>query len=237
VRLGKYLVAALDDGARLLLHLGMTGQLFAEGASSVALLRSTGGATLPPAAQRRFVPDKHTHVVLRLAGPGGDVYFRDPRKFGKVQLLALGQPCERLDKLGLDALQVTGEHLRGAGRVRRVSIKGLLLDQRVLAGVGNIYADEALFLARVRPGRAAGRVTRVEYEALAQALRSVLERSIETGGSSISDFIHPDGQRGRYQLGRMVYARAGEPCGCCGESIRHRTVAQRSSHYCARCQR
>ncbi|MDD9942623.1 MAG: bifunctional DNA-formamidopyrimidine glycosylase/DNA-(apurinic or apyrimidinic site) lyase [Myxococcales bacterium] len=237
VRRGKYLVLLLDDGRRLLLHLGMTGQLFVAGEGSVELLPTTGRGTLKPSQQQRFSPDKHTHLVFRLTGDGGDVYFRDPRKFGKVQLLGPRQPCERLDKLGPDALGVTAEHLRAAARGRRGAVKGLLLNQAVLAGVGNIYADEALFLARIRPGRAAGRVTRAEHEALAQALRSVLQRSIETGGSSISDYVHPDGQRGSYQLGRMVYARAGEPCSQCGATIAHRTVAQRSSHYCPSCQR
>ena len=116
-------------------------------------------------------------------------------------------------------------------------MKALLLDQAVLAGVGNIYADEALFLAGVRPGRAAGRVTRREFEAIAAAVRRVLRRSIETGGASISDYVAPDGSDGAYQDERRVYARDGEPCLACGSVIRKKLIAQRGSHYCPGCQR
>jgi len=118
-----------------------------------------------------------------------------------------------------------------------VAVKNLLLDQAVVAGAGNIYADEALFLARVRPTRRAGRVTRAECDALAAGLRRVLERSIATGGSSISDYVAPDGQDGAYQDERKVYARGGEPCLECGTAIRRIVIGQRSAHYCPGCQR
>jgi formamidopyrimidine-DNA glycosylase len=107
----------------------------------------------------------------------------------------------------------------------------------VIAGVGNIYADEALFLAGVRPGRRAGRVTRRECEALARAVRKVLNRSIQTGGSSIRDYVAPDGSDGRYQEERRVYARAGEGCTACGATVRKTTLGARGTHYCPRCQR
>ncbi len=235
-RVGKYLVAALDDGARLLLHLGMTGQLFSSEATSVRLLSATARASLPPDAQRSFEPDDHTHLRFEMEGGGPRIYFRDVRKFGKVQWLAPGEPNERLDRLGTDALELSGESLFRANRKRRVSIKAMLLDQTVAAGVGNIYADEALFLAGVRPGRAAGRVTRRECEAIVTGLRRVLLRSIETGGSSISDYVAPDGADGGYQDERRVYGRAGEPCRVCGQPIKRRVIAQRSTHYCASCQ-
>ncbi|MHA7839942.1 MAG: bifunctional DNA-formamidopyrimidine glycosylase/DNA-(apurinic or apyrimidinic site) lyase, partial [bacterium] len=206
-RLGKYLVARLDGGGRLLLHLGMTGQLFSSEATSVRLLSATARASLPPEAQIRFEPDEHTHLQLVLDGLGPRVFFRDVRKFGKVQWLAAGQRTPRLDRLGPDALAITGEMLFRATRGRRAAIKGLLLDQAICAGVGNIYADEALFLAGVRPGRAARRVSRRECEAIATSLRSVLARSIETGGSSISDYVAPDGADGGYQDERRVYGR------------------------------
>ncbi len=106
----------------------------------------------------------------------------------------------------------------------------------MLAGVGNIYADEALFSAGVRPTRRALRVTRAQYERIADALRAVLERSIETGGSSIRDFVGPDGRDGRYQDERRVYARMGEPCSRCGTPIARRMIGQRASHYCPSCQ-
>lgn len=236
-RRGKYLVASLDDGARLVVHLGMTGQLFAEGAASPRLLSATARAALRPDQQLRFRPDAHTHLRIRFADAGPDVWMRDVRKFGKVLWLRAGERHERLDRLGVDALELGGAALFDACRKRAVAIKNLLLDQAVVAGGGNIYADEALHLAGVRPGRAAGRTTRPECERIAAALRRVMQRAIETGGSSISDFVAPDGADGRYQDERRVYARTGEPCHACGTRIRRLVLGQRSSHYCPRCQR
>ena len=237
-RHGKYLVAWLDDGARLVVHLGMTGQLFAENVQSPRLLSATARASLAPEEQSEaFRPDVHTHLRVEFADGGPAVFLRDVRKFGKVFLLGPGESHERLDRLGQDALEVSGELLFEASRKRRVAIKALLLDQSVLAGCGNIYADEALFLAGVRPGRAAGRVTRLECDRIAEGLRRVLLRSIETGGSSISDYVAPDGEDGAYQDERRVYGREGEACRECGATIRKKVVAQRGTHYCSRCQR
>jgi formamidopyrimidine-DNA glycosylase len=236
-RRGKYLLAALDDGSRLLLHLGMTGQLFTSGAASVRLLSAARRAALAPEEQPRFAPDAHTHLQLFFDDGGPPVLFRDVRKFGKVQLLAPGEESQRLRRLGGDALELDGDALFAAARGRSVAVKSLLLDQAVVAGTGNIYADEALFLAGVRPRRPARRVTRAECRALAEAMRRVMLRSIETGGSSISDYVAPDGADGGYQDERQVYARAGEPCRRCGAPIRRVVIGQRSSHYCPRCQR
>jgi formamidopyrimidine-DNA glycosylase len=236
-RHGKYLLAELDDESRLVLHLGMTGQLFASGAASVRLLSASARAALAPEAQAGFAPDAHTHLRLRFENGGPEVYLRDVRKFGKVLWLGPGEGHARLAQLGTDALEVTGEALFAATRRRTVAVKSLLLDQRVVAGVGNIYADEALFRAGVRPTRRAGAVTRRECEALSAAIRAVLARSIETGGSSIRDYVAPDGADGAYQDERRVYARAGEPCPACGARIRRVVLGQRSAHYCPRCQR
>lgn len=236
-RLGKYLLLRLDDGNTFVVHLGMTGQFFSAAAISPRLLSATARASLSPEEQPDFKPDIHTHIVLRFEDAGPHVYFRDVRKFGKLFLLPAGKEHPRLERLGLDALEVSGPHLFAASRKRKTSIKALLLDQAVLAGVGNIYADEALFLAGVRPGRRSARLTRLESERLAQALVGVLERSIETGGSSISDYVAPDGRDGAYQDERHVYARKGEPCEVCGTAIVRRVVAQRSAHYCPQCQR
>jgi formamidopyrimidine-DNA glycosylase len=236
-RRGKYLLAELDDGARLLIHLGMTGQLFSEHAASLRLMSATARAALAPEEQAHFRPDPHTHLHFVFEDGGDDVYFRDVRKFGKVMLLAAGEEHPRLARLGADALEVTGAALFAASRRRHVAIKSLLLDQAVVAGVGNIYADEALFLAGVRPTRRAGRVTGAESERIATALVEVLERSIETGGSSISDYVAPDGSDGAYQSERRVYARKGEPCQSCATPIKRIVVGQRGTHYCPSCQR
>jgi formamidopyrimidine-DNA glycosylase len=236
-RHGKYLIAGLDDGSRLLLHLGMTGQLFGAGATSVRLLAKTARAALPPAQQRRFRPDRHTHLRLAFADGGPDVLFRDVRKFGKVEHIPAGRANRRLERLGIDALQVTGQLLHAAARRRRASIKSLLLDQSVIAGVGNIYADEACFFAGIRPTRAARRLSHDDCDNLARAIRRVLRRSIATGGSSISDFIRPDGADGAYQDERRVYGRSGAACRTCATPIRRLVVAQRSTHFCPSCQR
>jgi formamidopyrimidine-DNA glycosylase len=236
-RLGKYLLADVEGGAKLLLHLGMTGQLFADGVASVRLLSASRRVALAPEEQRRFAPDRHTHLRLEFADAGPAVIFRDVRKFGKVQLLAPGERTARLDRLGTDALAITGAALFAATRGRKAAIKTLLLDQAIVAGTGNIYADEALFLAGVRPRRAAGRVTRAECERIAEALRRVMLRSIETGGSSISDYVAPDGSDGAYQDERRVYAREGEACATCGTRIRRSVLGARSAHWCPSCQR
>jgi formamidopyrimidine-DNA glycosylase len=203
-RAGKYLLARLDDGARLLVHLGMTGEL--------------GGDGLPGEA--------HTHVELRFADGGPPVFFRDVRKFGKVQLLAAGERSARLDRLGPDALHARGAELCARLVGRRAPIKAVLLDQSVLAGVGNIYADEALFEARLSPLRPASSLTPAECQRLAAAVRAVLRRSIARGAGYREE---PDDFR--------VYGRGGEPCRSCRRPLRRVVVAQRSTHYCPRCQR
>jgi formamidopyrimidine-DNA glycosylase len=235
-RHGKYILARLDDASTLLLHLGMTGQLFGEGASSLRLLRSPdrrSKATLEP---RGFDPDEHTHLQLEFADRGPRVFFRDVRKFGKVLLLADGQLDARLEKLGIDALRADGSELFEAARKRSTPIKTLLLDQSVIAGIGNIYADEALFLAGVSPLCPARRVEQVKCTALVRAAKQVMRRSIATGGSSISDYVTPDGSDGGYQNERRVYGREDEPCPSCRAPIVRVVIAQRSSHFCPICQ-
>ena len=236
-RLGKYLLASLDDGSRLLLHLGMTGQLFVQGSASLRLLSSTARASLKPEQQPDFKPDRHTHLRVAFKDGGPEVWFRDARKFGKVKWLAAGESDTRLDRLGPDALAATGAELHAAARRRGVAVKSLLLDQSVLAGVGNIYADEALFLSGLRPLRRASRLTRAECDRLVSNIRRVLKRSIETGGSSISDYVAPDGSDGAYQDERAVYAREGESCRVCGDEIKRIVIGQRSAHFCPQCQR
>lgn len=235
-RLGKYLLARLDNGTTLLLHLGMTGQLFGEGASSLRLLRAPDRKSRGSQPARDFSADEHTHLRIRFEDQGPGVYFRDVRKFGKVLLLAQGKVDARLEKLGVDALEASGTHLFEAARARRIAIKSLLLDQSVIAGIGNIYADEALFLARVSPRRSAKRVSREACADIVRSVGFVMRRSIETGGSSISDYVTPDGSDGGYQHERRVYGREGEPCPVCSLAIRRVVIGQRSTHFCPNCQ-
>jgi formamidopyrimidine-DNA glycosylase len=236
-RHGKYLLATLDDGSRLLLHLGMTGQLFTAGTRSVRLLSAERRSTLGGAEAAAFRPDAHTHLVLSFRDRGPALYFRDVRKFGKCLLLAKGASDPRLEKLGIDALETTGAALFEATRARKVPIKSLLLDQGVVAGVGNIYADEALFLSGIRPTRPSRRVDRKACDALAKNVRRVLERAIRAGGSSIDDFINPDGSDGGFQNQHFVYSRTGEPCRRCKTPIQRVVIGQRSAHFCPKCQK
>ena len=236
-RHGKYLVAELDDGSRLLLHLGMTGQLFSAGARSVRLLSAERRQALRSSEAVAFRPDQHTHLTLHFRDRGPELYFRDVRKFGKCRLLAPGATDPRLEKLGVDALEATGASLFEATRGRKVAIKALLLDQAVVAGIGNIYADEALFLSGIRPTRPSRKLDRKECDAVAKNVRSVLRRAIRAGGSSIDDFIRPDGSDGAYQNERRVYAREDEPCPRCRTPIRRIVIGQRSAHFCPSCQR
>jgi formamidopyrimidine-DNA glycosylase len=236
-RRGKHLLARLDDGAALYLHLGMTGQLFASTAKSPRLLSASARVALDAAQQGGFEPDAHTHLALEFAAPGPAVFFRDVRKFGKVEWLAPGATSERLEGLGPDALEVTGAELRERAAHRRAPLKAVLLDQSVLAGVGNIYADEALFELGYRPTRPPARVPRKDWDRVADVVRRLLLRAIDAGGSSIDDFVHPDGADGAFQTLCRVYGREGQPCVSCGTSIRRAVIGQRSTHYCPRCQR
>jgi formamidopyrimidine-DNA glycosylase len=238
VRFGKYLVLELDDGGRLLLHLGMTGQLFFAGGDSLRLLSVLRGVTLAPEAQRSgFEPDAHTHLTLDFGDGGPALYFRDVRKFGKVEFLRSGAKSDRLDRLGVDALAATGAALYAAASGRKIPVKTLLLDQSVLAGVGNIYADEALFLSGIHPKRSARKLKPAECDVLVAAVQRVMLRSIETGGSSISDYVRPSGERGAYQDERRVYGRKAEGCSVCATPIRRIVLAARSTHFCPTCQR
>lgn len=241
-RHGKYLLLSLDDGSRLLLHLGMTGQLFGQGAESVRLLAKSArgalqGAPAGPLSARSIRADPHLHLVFEFEDGGPQVLFRDTRKFGKVLWLAPGETDARLTRLGVDALEAEPALIAARVKGRRAPIKATLLDQAVLAGVGNIYADEALFLARIRPTRVTQRLSRGDFERLIEAVQWVLRRSIETGGSSISDYVRPDGQDGAYQDERRVYARTGQPCLVCQTPIVRTLVGQRGTHFCPVCQR
>lgn len=200
--------------AQWIVHLGMTGRL----------LVTTPEAAVAP----------HTHARLRLAS-GRELRFVDPRRFGRLELRDLkGQ--QPFAGAGAEPLTVGGDEFAGLFRGRKLAIKAALLNQTLLTGVGNIYADESLFRAGIRPRRAAGRLSRAELERLRLALVEVLQHAIRLGGSSVSDYVDAEGVRGFFQLEHCVYQRTGEPCRACGEPIRKVLVAGRSTHFCAKCQ-
>ena len=236
---GKYLVAALDDGSRLLLHLGMTGPALHRGRvqRAPALRRAARGARRRRSSAR-FEPDAHTHLRLDFddEGPHGALPRRAQVRQGAAARAGRGERAARAARHRRARADGAGA-LRGHARPQRRDQDAAARPGGV-AGIGNIYADEALFLAGVRPRRAARRVTRAECDAIAEAHAArACCRSIETGGSSISDYVAPDGADGAYQDERRVYAREGEPCRVCGAPIRRIVIGQRSAHYCPRCQR
>jgi formamidopyrimidine-DNA glycosylase len=231
-RRGKYLLCPLDSGDVLMVHLRMTGQL---------LLVPTGAARPP-----------HTHVVLHLRPPGdsdamatSELLFVDPRTFGEMVVFDpdhVDVEVPDVARLGLDPLvdDPTPEQLGAALSGRSTRLKPLLLDQHVIAGIGNIYADEILHAARLHPDTPAGSLRRGDVVALHAAMGRILNESIRAGGSTLSDVGYVDmmGEGGSYQDAHRVYGRAGQRCPTCGRGfIRRVTHAGRSTHFCPVCQR
>ncbi|WP_019625526.1 bifunctional DNA-formamidopyrimidine glycosylase/DNA-(apurinic or apyrimidinic site) lyase [Thioalkalivibrio sp. ALJT] len=217
-RRAKYLLLDTDRGG-LLLHLGMSGSL------------------------RHCTPDtplrRHDHLIWHLDN-NRQVRLHDPRRFGCCLPLP-ADPTHHplLADLGPEPLDAAfdGDYLFRRSRSRRSPVKVFIMDQAIVVGVGNIYATEALFLAGIRPGRAAGRVTRAEYERLVLHIRAVLTEAIEQGGTTLRDFLREDGTHGYFRQSLHVYGRAGEPCLTCGTTLQTRRIGQRASSYCPNCQK
>lgn len=226
-RTGKHIVCELSaagaspsdaqlapPAAQWIVHLGMTGRLL---------------VTTPDAPVAR-----HTHARLSLAS-GRELRFVDPRRFGRLEFRDLARG-KGFTGAGAEPLAIAPAEFALLFRGRKLAIKAALLNQKLLTGVGNIYADESLFRAGIRPRRAAGRLSRADLEKLRVALREVLEHAIRLGGSSVSDYVDADGVRGFFQLEHCVYQRTGEPCRKCRTPIRRIVIAGRSTHYCPHCQ-
>jgi formamidopyrimidine-DNA glycosylase len=217
-RRAKYVLAGLDDGHTLLLHLGMSGRLLLDG----------------PAM------GLHEHLTFEL-DDGGVLRFVDPRRFGMLDLVATGHIAAhpRLAGLGFEPLDpgFDGPALAAALLGRRSALKLALMDQRVVVGVGNIYASESLFRARLSPRRIAGHLRPRQADRLAAAIRAVLEDAIGAGGSSLRDYVQTDGTLGVFQSRFAVYGRAGEPCPACGRPVGKLVQGNRATFLCAFCQR
>ena len=181
-------------------------------------------------AARRIA--KHTHAVLKLAS-GRELRFVDPRRFGRLSVAQAGD----FNAGGFEPLEVELDRFTSLFRGRKTPIKSALLNQKLLRGVGNIYADESLFRAGIRPRRRAASISREHLRKLFLAVREVLQEAIALGGSSISDYVDADGEEGFFQLQHRVYGREGEPCLVCKTPIKRVVIAGRSSHYCPKCQR
>ena len=217
-RRAKYLLIDLERGT-LIAHLGMSGSLRVLKASAPLLT--------------------HDHYDL-LLDSGRCLRFNDPRRFGCL-LWVTGNPEEHplLASLGPEPLEAgfDADYLASRARGRRVSVKQFLMDQRIVVGVGNIYASEALFRAGINPRRAAGRVTAARFGQLVAAVRDVLGEAILQGGTTLRDYVNADGTPGYFRQELFVYERADEPCRRCGTAIRHVTQGQRSTYFCPACQR
>ncbi len=227
-RVGKHIVFDLEGKSRKgrktapargqwIVHLGMTGQLLIG----------------PPEAEML----KHTHAVLRLKS-GRELRFVDMRRFGRLAVVRLGSEKETgFGAPGIEPLDIDLKHFIPLFHGRKTPIKSALLNQKLLSGVGNIYADESLFRAKVRPRRRATSLTRAELEKLHKGLQRVLREAIKLGGSSVSDYVDAEGREGFFQLKHYVYGREGKPCLVCGTPIKRVIIAGRSSHYCPHCQK
>jgi formamidopyrimidine-DNA glycosylase len=216
-RRGKYLIWELEDDVFLLVHLRMTGTLLYDAA-----------------------PDQPYRRVTFKLDDGHELAFCDPRRFGTGELALGSDALEAFlgARVGVEPLDgaLTGEVLRSLARGRRGAAKAFLLNQRHIAGVGNIYADEALFRAKIHPLREIGSLTRAQYDALAESVRDALGAGLSAGGASIDDFRHPDGVAGAFQNEFLIHLRRGEPCHDCGREIVKLVVAGRGTYVCESCQ-
>ncbi|SRR5579875_820011 len=223
-RRAKYLLIALAGGDILMIHLGMSGSLTYRDRNS-----HSGAIDRDPA---------HDHVVFEL-DDGSRVVFNDPRRFGLMKIVpqAKLETVAELKGLGPEPMGsgFNTDYLRAKARGRRVAIKNLLMDQRIVAGIGNIYASEILFRAGVRPTRRAGRLARAEIERIVRFTPEVLREAIGVGGTTFNDYMDGRGREGAFRP--QVYDRAGEPCPRCGVTLRQVIVGQRSSFFCPACQK
>ncbi len=209
-RKSKSLQETASASAQWIVHLGMTGRL--------------------QVCQPEDEIAKHTHAIAKLAS-GRELRFVDPRRFGRLSVAA------SFEAAGIEPLEIELDKFVSLFRGRETPMKSALLNQKLLRGVGNIYADESLFRAGIRPRRRASSVTRDQLAKLHQGLKDVLKEAIKLGGSSISDYVDADGEEGFFQLQHRVYGREGEPCLVCKTPIKRVVIAGRSSHYCPKCQK
>jgi formamidopyrimidine-DNA glycosylase len=228
-RHGKNMSIVGETGRVVCVHLGMTGQLFLRSPTRSSEIARKGKGN-------------HVHCIWQLRDLSGNklqLVFRDPRRFGGLWAFDSQRSLcdQRLHELGPDALSISPSQLNEALSRTKRSIKAALLDQAMLAGVGNIYADEALFLAKIHPLSKSTSIPARQTEVLARSIQQVLIGAIEAGGSSIRDYIDGNGDAGEFTINHCVYGRGGEPCTQCEKLLRQTTIAQRTTVYCPACQK
>jgi formamidopyrimidine-DNA glycosylase len=218
-RVGKHIVADLTEArkghkprAQWIIHLGMTGQMLVSRPESDI--------------------EKHTHLIAKMAS-GKELRFVDPRMFGKLQVA----PAASFKAPGSEPINADREHFAKLFKGRKTTIKSALLNQALLSGIGNIYADESLFRAGIRPRRRAASLTKNDLTRLYDAIQEVLAEAIAAGGSSVSDYVDADGKAGFFQMQHRVYQRESQPCLVCKTPIKRIVIGGRSSHYCPKCQK
>lgn len=229
-RRAKFLTAELSSGERLFMHLGMSGRFTID-----------ENVTIDKNVKREFVHShdtnpKHDHVIFDMSN-GARITYNDPRRFGFMELIPVGAPS-RIDELGPEPLsnELSGPVLREKFKGKKTNIKAALLDQRIIAGLGNIYVCEALYRAKISPRRMAGRLTKSETEILTRHIKDVIAEAIDAGGSSLRDFANTEGGLGYFQHIFDVYGREGEPCKLCEAPIKRLVQSGRSTFYCKSCQ-
>jgi formamidopyrimidine-DNA glycosylase len=231
-RRGKYLLIDLSGDKTILVHLGMTGNLLLHVRHPLSAVRRQH--------QNNKINrhDKHDHLIFCFLGSNEQLCYNDQRKFGKIKVFDTDKENQvpELKKLGPDAIDVTPAEFVELFRKRKGRIKSALLNQHIVAGLGNIYADESLFEARINPAQKIDRLSKPKLVQLHQVINKILRKAIKAGGSSIDNYLNVDGNMGRFQLQHKVYGMEGERCKRCGTKIKRIKINQRSSYFCPRCQ-
>lgn len=217
-RRGKFIIIELSNTRAILIHLGMTGNLFY--------------------LNKESFPEKHDHMVMKFSDHT-QLRYNDQRKFGKIKMIDLAklENVSEIGQLGSEPLKISLKEFVNIFQRRKGRIKTALLNQKILAGLGNIYSDEALFDAKIHPLTKIDNLNQTKLKALYSSIKKILKKAIQSGGTSVDDYLNVDGQEGFFQFKLKVYGREGEPCPRCGAKIKRIKISQRSSHYCPRCQR
>jgi formamidopyrimidine-DNA glycosylase len=231
-RRGKYLLVDLSGDKTILIHLGMTGNLLFQVRRPLSAVRSKYQTA------KSNHNCKHDHLIFCFLESNAQLCYNDQRKFGRIKVFDTDKENQvsELKKLGPDAIDVTPAEFIELFKKRKGRIKSALLNQHIVAGLGNIYADESLFEARINPAQKIAQLSKSKLVQLHKSINKILRKAIKAGGSSIDNYLNVDGNMGRFQLQHKVYGREGERCKRCKNEIKRIKINQRSSYFCPRCQ-